>query len=68
MLVYAFLPPGARTVFFGEYGPVEDDSLIRARVLAFFLSAVLARYGRAQGLRAVEREAVASLERAASGL
>ena len=68
LLVYAFLPPAAREVFFGEYGTVGEGSLIRARVLAFFLSAVLARYGRAQGLRAVEWEAVASLERAASGL
>ena len=68
LLVYAFLPPAAREVFFAEYGLVREGSLIRARVLAFFLSAVLAQYGRAQGLRAVEGEAIASLERAASDL
>jgi hypothetical protein len=60
------LPPGAREAFYAEYGPVAEESLVRARVLAFFLSAVLARYGRAQGLRDVEREAVGSLERAAT--
>jgi aminoglycoside phosphotransferase (APT) family kinase protein len=65
MLVYAFLPPEARPRFFAEYGPVAEESLLRARVLAFNLSSVLARYGRAQGLPAVEREAVASLDRAA---
>lgn len=63
-LVFAFLPPEARPVFFDEYGPVGDDSLVRARVLALNLSAYLARWGRAQGLDAVEREAVDSLERA----
>ena len=64
LLVYAFLPPGARPAFFAEYGPVDDDSLLRAQVLAFNLSAVLARYARDQGLPGLEREAVASLDRA----
>ena len=36
----------------------------RARVLAIFLSAVLARYARDQGQSAPEREALAGLERA----
>ncbi|HLK45691.1 MAG TPA: phosphotransferase, partial [Acidimicrobiales bacterium] len=49
MLVYAFLPPDARAAFFSGYGAVGADSLMRARVLALFLSAVLARYGRDQG-------------------
>lgn len=66
MVVYALLPPDAREVFFAEYGPVREDSLLRARVLALFLSAVLARYGREQGLAQVEREAVTSLDRAVS--
>jgi aminoglycoside phosphotransferase len=66
-LVYAFLPPAARPAFFAEYGEAREESLVRARVIAIFLSAVLARYGRAQGLAAVEREAVASLDRAVAG-
>jgi aminoglycoside phosphotransferase (APT) family kinase protein len=49
-LVYAFLPPDARASFFAEYGQVAEASRVRARVLALFLSAVLARYGRAQGV------------------
>jgi aminoglycoside phosphotransferase (APT) family kinase protein len=64
LLVYAFLPRDAREGFFAEYGDVAEESLLRARVLALFLSAVLARYGRAQGLPDVEREALASLDRA----
>jgi aminoglycoside phosphotransferase (APT) family kinase protein len=63
-LALAYLPLEARPVFFDEYGPVGEESLLRARVLALNLSAVLARYGRAQGLERVEREAVASLDRA----
>jgi aminoglycoside phosphotransferase (APT) family kinase protein len=63
-LAFAYLPLEARPVFFDEYGPVGEESLLRARVLALNLSAVLARYGRAQGLERVEREAVASLDRA----
>jgi len=68
MVAFAFLPAETREGFFAEYGPVSESSLIRARVLAFFCSAVLARYGREQGLAHVEREAVSSLERAAADL
>jgi len=67
-IVFASLPPEARPAFFAEYGPVADHSLVRARVLALFLAAALARYGRDQGLPAVEREALASLDRAVAGL
>jgi aminoglycoside phosphotransferase (APT) family kinase protein len=67
-LVYAFLPPSAHVAFFAEYGDAGEESLIRARVLALFLSATLARYGRAQRLPHVEREALASLDRAVAGL
>jgi aminoglycoside phosphotransferase (APT) family kinase protein len=67
-LAFSFLAPPARDEFLEAYGPVAEDSLVRARVLALFLSAVLARYGRERGLRAVEREAVASLDRAVTGL
>ena len=68
LLVYALLPPDARPAFFAGYGTAPEESLLRARVLALNLSAVLARYGRAQGLPAVEREAVGSLDRAAADL
>jgi aminoglycoside phosphotransferase (APT) family kinase protein len=68
ILAYTLLSPDARPAFFAEYGRVADESLLRARVLAFNLSAVLARYGRDQALPQLEREAVASLERAATDL
>ena len=68
ILAYTLLPPDARPAFFAEYGAVADESLLRARVLAFNLSAVLARYGRDQALPQLERESVASLERAAEDL
>lgn len=67
-VVYAFLPPDARDAFFAEYGAVAEESLLRARVVALNLSAVLARYGRAQALAPVEQEALASLDRALTGV
>ncbi len=67
-LVYAFLPPDSREAFFAEYGEVAEESHLRARVVALNLSAMLARYGRAQGLPEVEREALASLDRALTGV
>ncbi|MFL5942870.1 MAG: phosphotransferase [Gaiellaceae bacterium] len=63
LLYWSFLPPAGRGAFLGEYGPVADHSLLRGRVLALFLNAILARYGRDEGVAAVAAEAVASLER-----
>ncbi|HEY6960337.1 MAG TPA: phosphotransferase [Gaiellaceae bacterium] len=68
MVAFAFLDGDDRAAFFAAYGDAEDAWTIRARVLALFLSAVLARYGRAHANGPVEREARASLDRAVSGL
>jgi aminoglycoside phosphotransferase (APT) family kinase protein len=65
-LFWSFIPPSARGAFLEEYGTVAEESLARARVLALFFGAVLARYGRDEGLPAVEAEALASLDRAVS--
>jgi aminoglycoside phosphotransferase (APT) family kinase protein len=65
-LVWSFLPPGARVDFLAEYGALPDDSLLRARVLALNLNAILARYGHDAAMPAVEAEALASLERTAA--
>lgn len=65
-LVWSVLPPAARGTFFAAYGDVEDRTLLRARVVALFLSAALLEYAHHEGLPSVEREALASLERAAS--
>ena len=64
LFVWSALPPDARDRFFEAYGPVDDEARLRARVLAFFLSTVLALYARDQGHPALEREALAGLERA----
>jgi aminoglycoside phosphotransferase (APT) family kinase protein len=66
-LVWSLLPPDARPEFLAAYGGAEDEQLLRARVLAFFLCAALAVYAHHEGLDSVEREAIAGLERAASG-
>jgi aminoglycoside phosphotransferase (APT) family kinase protein len=63
-LLWSFFPPAGRAAFLEAYGPVSEESLLRARVLALFLSAVLARYGRTEGLVNVEAEALAGLRRA----
>jgi hypothetical protein len=53
-------------MFVEEYGPVGEASLLRARVLALFLNAILARYGRDEHRREIEAEALAGLSRAVS--
>jgi aminoglycoside phosphotransferase (APT) family kinase protein len=66
-LYWSLLPADGRAAFVEIYGPVGHDDLLRARVLAFGLSAVLASYGRHEGLHSLELEAAGGLERAASG-
>jgi aminoglycoside phosphotransferase (APT) family kinase protein len=63
VLLWSFVPPSGRRAFLDEYGPVSEAQLLRARVLAIWLSAVLAQYGHIEGMRNVEREAVQGLER-----
>jgi aminoglycoside phosphotransferase (APT) family kinase protein len=63
-LLWSFVPPEGRGAFLDTYGPVNGAQLLRARVLAIQLSAVLARYGHLEGLEGVEREGVAGLQRA----
>jgi aminoglycoside phosphotransferase (APT) family kinase protein len=65
-LVWSVLPPDARPAFFGEYGDVDEETLLRARVIAFHLGLALLEFGRVERLPALEREALASLERASS--
>jgi aminoglycoside phosphotransferase (APT) family kinase protein len=65
-LTWSVLPPEARGAFFAEYGHVDDARLLRARVVALHLGAALLEYAHHEGLTSIEREALASLERAAS--
>lgn len=63
-MFWSYVPAGGRRAFLDEYGDVTPDQLLRARVLALSLGAALAAYGHVEGNRAVEREALAGLERA----
>jgi aminoglycoside phosphotransferase (APT) family kinase protein len=65
-MLWSYLSPEGREVFLTEYGPVSDEQLLRARVIAFSLCAALAHYGHSEGFGAIEREALAGLERAAA--
>jgi aminoglycoside phosphotransferase (APT) family kinase protein len=63
-LAWALLPPARRGLFLDAYGPVDDETRLRARVLAIFLSALLTDYARTERLPALEREARAGLDHA----
>ncbi|HYX76867.1 MAG TPA: phosphotransferase [Gaiellaceae bacterium] len=65
-MVWSFLPVEGREAFLAEYGPVSDEQLLRARVVAISLSAALAHYGHSEGFGAIAREALAGLEQAAA--
>ena len=67
-LDWGYLPPAGRAAFHAEYGPVAADGLLRARVLAVFLWAVLAEYAHAMGMPALAREALAGLDRTVADL
>jgi aminoglycoside phosphotransferase (APT) family kinase protein len=66
-IYWSFVPPEGRAAFAAEYGPIEPDALLRARVLAVFLCATLAVYGREQGDAALERGSVEALDRSVAG-
>lgn len=63
-LAYGLLSPDARAAFFEEYGEVESESIVRTRVLALNLMAVLVHYGHEEGNPNVKAEALAGLGRA----
>ena len=63
-LLWSLLGPGGRADFIAEYGSLTAAQLLRARVLAIFLSAVLALYGHHEGMAALRDEALLGLERA----
>jgi aminoglycoside phosphotransferase (APT) family kinase protein len=65
-LVWSYLGPPARPAFLAAYGPVRDDQLVRARVLALFLCGSLAVYAHHEGMEALKREALAGLDRTIS--
>ena len=65
-LLWSFLAPGQRADFLEAYGDVDSDQLLRARILALDLCAVLAAYGHTERHPRLVAECVAGLERAAA--
>ncbi|MGN6431711.1 MAG: phosphotransferase [Gaiellaceae bacterium] len=65
-MLWSYFSPEGREAFLDEYGPVSEEQLLRARAVALSLSAALAHYGHNEGFAAIEREALAGLERAAA--
>jgi aminoglycoside phosphotransferase (APT) family kinase protein len=63
VLFWCALPPAGRDLFLGAYGPLSEEQLLRARVVALFLCALLAVYGRHEGMETLERSAIAGLGR-----
>jgi aminoglycoside phosphotransferase (APT) family kinase protein len=63
LLYWCFLPPAARSAFVAAYGPIPQERLLRARVLALFICGILLIYGRQEGFPRIEAEARAGLDR-----
>lgn len=63
LMFWSFVPPAGRAAFLAEYGPIRDDQLLRSRVLSLNLCSFLAHFAHTEGMPAVEREALAGLER-----
>jgi aminoglycoside phosphotransferase (APT) family kinase protein len=63
VLFWCLIPPDARPDFLAAYGAVDHATLVRARVLALFVCATLALYGQYERRVALERTALAGLDR-----
>ena len=66
-IVWSLLPSAARREFEAAYGPIDEATHLRARMLAVHLCASLAVYARAERLQTLEQESLAGLERARDG-
>jgi aminoglycoside phosphotransferase (APT) family kinase protein len=63
VLYWCVLPPEGRAEFAEAYGSIAGDQLLRGRILALFLCGTLAVYGHHERLPALQREALAGLDR-----
>lgn len=63
---WSFFAPESRDAFLDAYGGSASETLLRARVIALFLNASLLAYASHEQHPAIEREALASLRRAAT--
>lgn len=66
-LAYAGFDGAARASLLAAYGPVDPERELRARVLAVFLCAVLARYALDERRNTLRDRALAGIGRAADG-
>jgi aminoglycoside phosphotransferase (APT) family kinase protein len=66
-VAWSLLPSAARAEFFDEYGLIEGEREVRARIVAVFLSAMLVQWARAEDVPSVLDEAAAGLRRAVDG-
>jgi aminoglycoside phosphotransferase (APT) family kinase protein len=64
-LYWSLLSDAGREAFVAAYGAVTDEQLLRARVLALFLCAMIATYAAHHGAPRLQRAALAGLTRAA---
>lgn len=62
-LYWSLLPQEGRAEFREAYGPITDEQLLCARILALFLCGTLAVYGHHEGMPTLKREALAGLDR-----
>jgi aminoglycoside phosphotransferase (APT) family kinase protein len=62
-LYWSLFDTDSRSAFRATYGPLDADTLARARVLALFLDATLATYAADKGMDPLKREALDSLHR-----
>jgi aminoglycoside phosphotransferase (APT) family kinase protein len=60
-LYWSLFGAGARAAFRAAYGPLTDDTLTRARVLALFFDATLAVYAHDRGMNDLESQALQGL-------
>lgn len=67
MMLWSFVPPAGRDAFLRAYGDVDEPTLLRSRVLALMIGAVLVRYARDESEPQLERAGLAAIERALSG-
>jgi aminoglycoside phosphotransferase (APT) family kinase protein len=66
-IAWSLLDDAQRRAFFDTYGAIDEETRLRARVVAAFLSGFLAQWARAEGVTAVEHVARAGLARATNG-
>jgi aminoglycoside phosphotransferase (APT) family kinase protein len=64
IMLWSFVPPSGRAAFLDAYGALDEAALLRSRVIALMIGAVLALYARDEQQAQLERPALAMIERA----